>query len=105
MRFYDTTMYCKTTGMWPSRPQQPDDGVGIHRLVNPDDSSREGRTEKKTEKERMKQAVKRTLREREESRIVIKIFTVSPLAAGLACRFSLWSRLLPGAGSEIITYL
>lgn len=35
MRFYNTAMYCKATGMWPSRPQQPDDGGVVHHLLVP----------------------------------------------------------------------
>ena len=46
-------MYYKATGMWPSRPQQPDDGVVVHHLLAPSNWSRERKTAKKTEKERM----------------------------------------------------
>lgn len=63
VRFYDTAMYCKMTGMWPSRPQQPDDGMVIHHLFAPNNWSQEIKTAKRTEKERMKQAVKRSVGE------------------------------------------
>ena len=82
MKFYNTAMYCKTTGMWPSRPQQPDDGVGTHHLVDPDNPSREIQMKQKTAKERTKQGGKSTVREqREESKVGIKRFNVSTLAA------------------------
>ena len=82
VRVYNTAMYCKMNGLWPSRPQQPDDGVIVHHLFAPNNWSREIKTGKRTRKERMRQAVKRSVAEqREMIRIVNKTFNVSQLAA------------------------